>query len=74
MAIWNKLGRAIKFIPTTIDKKVEEALADKVGVAVLAVLNQVDGALPILTTALAGGTIKIEVSIRLIDTDGPSVK
>lgn len=74
MALWNKLGRAIKFVPTKIDAKIEEEIADKTAVAVLAALKQLDGSLPILTTLLAGGTVKAEVSIRLIDTDGASVK
>lgn len=74
MAIWNKLGRAIKFVPKAIDAKIEEEIADKTAVAVLAALKQLDGSLPILTTLLAGGTVKAEVSVRLIDTDGASVK
>lgn len=74
MAIWNKLGKAVKFVPTKIDAAVEEQIADKTGVAVLAALKQLDGSLPILTTLLAGGTIKAEVSIKLVDTDGASVK
>lgn len=73
MAIWNKLGHAIKFVPKSIDAKIEEEIADKTAVAVLAALKQLDGSLPILTTLLAGGTVKAEVSIRLIDTDGASV-
>lgn len=74
MAIWNKLGKAIKFVPMSIDSAVEEQIEDKTAVAVLAALKQLDGSLPILTTLLAGGTVKAEVSIRLVDTDGASVK
>lgn len=73
MAIWNKLGKTIKFA-SHLDAKIEEEIADKTSVAVLASLKQLDGSLPILTTLLAGGTVKAEVSIRLIDTDGASVK
>lgn len=73
MALWSKLGKAIKFVPTKIDAKIEEEIADKTAVAVLAALKQLDGSLPILTTLLAGGTVKAEVTVRLIDTDGASV-
>lgn len=61
-------------MPKTIDANIEEEIADKTAVAVLAALKQLDGSLPILTTLLAGGVVKAEVSIRLIDTDGASVK
>ena len=54
MAIWNKLGRAIKFVPTKIDKVIEEEITDKTAVAVLAALKQLDASLPTLTTLLAG--------------------
>lgn len=74
MAIWNKLGKAFKFVPKTIDAKIEEEIAEKTAVAVLAALRQLDGSLPILTTLLAGGTVKAEITVRLIDTDGASVK
>lgn len=56
MTIWNKLGKAINFVPKKIDVKIEEEIADKTGVAVLAALKQLDGSLPILTTLLAGLT------------------
>lgn len=74
MAIWNKLGHAIKFVPTKIDAKIEEEIADKTAVAVLAALKQLDASLPTLTTLLAGGTVKVEITVKLIDTDGASVK
>lgn len=74
MAIWSKLGRAIKFVPSKIDERIEAEVADKTAVATLAALRTLDGSLPVLTTLLAGGTVKAEISIRLIDTDGSSVK
>lgn len=74
MTIWKKLGKAISFVPSKLDAKIEAEIADKTAVAVLAALKQLDGSLPILTTLLAGGTVKAEVMIRLIDTDGESVK
>lgn len=74
MAIWNKLGKAIKFVPRKFDTDIEELIADKTGVAVLAALKQLDASLPVATTLLAGGVVKAEISIRLIDTDGASVK
>lgn len=72
--IWNKLGKAVSFFPRKIDAKVEEEIAEKVRIGVLAALQQADSTIPILTTLLAGGTVRAEVSIKLIDTDGESVK
>jgi len=70
----SKVGKVFEAIPKAIDHKVEAEIEDKTGVAVIAALKALDGNLPILTTLLAGGTVKAEITIRLIDTDGPSVK
>lgn len=71
---FQKLKGALAFLPRKVDQKVEEEIADKTGVATLAALQTLDTALPVLTTLLAGGTIKAEITIRLVDTDGKSVK
>lgn len=69
---FRKLKDALTFLPRKVDREMEEALADKTGVATLAALQTLDTALPVLTTLLAGGTVKAEVTIRLVDTDGKS--
>lgn len=71
---FRKLKDALTFLPRKVDAKVEEEIADKTGVATLAALQTLDTALPVLTTLLAGGTVKAEITIRLVDTDGRSVK
>lgn len=70
----NKLGRLISYGPKKIDSAMEDLIADKTKVAILAAMQQLDLTSPILTTLLAGGTVKIEATIRLVDTDGASVK
>lgn len=70
----NKLGKLISFVPRKINSEVEDQIADKTKVAVLAAMQQLDLTSPVLTTLLAGGTIKAEITIRLVDADGASVK
>lgn len=67
------VGKALTFLPKKIDKKIEEEVADKTGVAVLAALQTLDTSVPILTTLLSGGKVELKISLQLVDTDGPSI-
>lgn len=69
----SKLGKAISFVPKAIDAKVEEQIADKVKVGVVAVLQQVDLGLPIVTALLSGGQVDVEIkaTIRLVEKVEP---
>ena len=67
-------GKAINYIPRKIDQKVSEEIADKTGIATTAALSTVDDLLPILTTLLAGGKVRVMIDIKLEDLDGPSIR
>lgn len=66
--------KALTFIPSKIDDKISEEVAEKTQVAVMSALQTLDGATPILTTLLAGGKVELKVTLQFVDTDGPSVK
>jgi len=70
----NKLGRVFEAIPKAIDHKVEAEIEDKTSVAVVAALKAMDTNIPILTALLSGGTVKAEITLRLVDTDKENVK
>lgn len=73
MGFFKNLKNVITFVPRRIDKKIEEEIGEKTQVAMISALQTLDQASPILTTLLAGGTVKVEMTIKLIDTDGPSI-